>query len=244
MKQTISLGISVFLLLLGSLACSLPGLRVVSGSGDLMTEERPVSGFTGVDLSGVGHLTIRLGDEERLVVEAEENLLPYIETEMRGDTLVLGTEDGVTLRPTQSIEFDLTVTELDTIEVSGSGEVDGPDLKAVRFTVDISGSGEIDLDGLEADTLVVEISGSGDLAIDGGDVEEQRINISGSGDYQARELESLVADVSVSGSGSVTIRVVERLEADISGSGAVRYLGRPAVEQSVSGSGTIEQIGD
>jgi hypothetical protein len=231
-------------LLVSGLACSLTGWQVVRGSGDVTEEERSVSGFTGVDLSGVGHVTISLGDEERLIVEAEENLLPYIETEVRGGMLVIGTRDGVNLRPTRSIEFDLTVTELDAIEVSGSGEIDGPVLEADRFTVDISGSGEVDLEGLEADTLVVEISGSGGLAIDGGTVREQRITISGSGDYRARELESDLADVKVSGSGSMTIRVAERLEADISGSGTVRYLGRPAVEQSVSGSGTIERIAD
>ena len=66
------------------------GIRTVSGSGKVTEEEREVSGFTGVELATIGNLTIELGERESLHIEAEDNLMRYLETEVRGETLIIG----------------------------------------------------------------------------------------------------------------------------------------------------------
>jgi len=228
-----------------SMACSLlGGWRVVRGSGRVVEEEREVSGFTGVALNGVGHLTIERGDTERLRIEAEDNLLPYIETQISGGVLEIGQRTNVNLWPKRPINFYLTVVNLESVAVSGSGQVEAPVLEAERFSLAISGSGDAKMDGLDTQELTVQISGSGKVDIAGGKADKQDVSISGSGRYTARDLESMDAQVRISGSGSATIRVSDNLDVTVSGSGDVQYLGRPRIQQAVSGSGKVRSIGD
>ena len=77
-------------LTLTALLLSACGIDVVTGSGHLATETRSVSGFDQVELAIRGELIITQGDQESLEIEAEDNLLDYIETTTYGDTLVIG----------------------------------------------------------------------------------------------------------------------------------------------------------
>jgi hypothetical protein len=251
---------------LGALACTvgIPLGDVVRGSGDVAEEVREVSGFRGVELATQGEVIIELGDEEGLRIEAQENLLPYFTTEVRTGVLRIDQQPGRQIRPTEPVRFYVTAQELDTLIISGSGNIRAPGLEAPELRITIAGSGNVHTGDLDADELNVEISGSGnvetgavraevlrvdipgsgDVQIEDGQVEEQGIEISGSGDYSARDLASAAAEVSISGSGAATLRVEDRLRVSISGSGDVRYAGSPEVDRSISGSGDVEQIGD
>ena len=59
-------------------ACNFTAVR---GSGNVVTQERQVSGFDSVALSGVGEVFITQGDKESLTVETDDNLMRYIQTE-------------------------------------------------------------------------------------------------------------------------------------------------------------------
>ena len=217
--------------------------RTVRGSGSVVEVTREVSGFTGVSLRGVGHLTIEQGETEGLRIEAEDNVTPYLETQVEGTTLVIATRSGVRLRPTRPIVFRVTLQELATLEISGSGEAEADGIEADDLSITVSGSGNASLPNLESDSLRVSISGSGNVETSGR-VQEQKLTISGSGEYRARDLESVQATVRVSGSGSATLRVSDSLDATVSGSGSVRYVGIPAVESRVTGSGSVREVGD
>jgi hypothetical protein len=239
------------------------GYTVVRGSGRVSEQDRRVSGFDEVALTGQGTLHIAVGRRESLRIEAEHNLLRDLEAEVHGDRLRIGVQNGVLLRNTRPIHYYLTVKELDALALSGSGKIIAPSLEASSFAATISGSGEIEMDDLEAedvrfrisgsgalhvdslkaDALDVDISSSGDVDIAGGEVAEQAITISGSGKYVAKRLDSESASARISGSGAATIQVSEALDARISGSGDVRYVGRPAVETDVTGSGDVRHIG-
>ena len=236
------------LLLTAALAACLPvplsGGQAIDGSGTLTEETRPVSGVTAVQLSMPGTLHIEIGSSESLRISAEDNLLPYIQTEARAGELDIHTESNVNLRPTQPIDYYLTVQSLDTIHISSSGDVEAPALTATHFNVGISSSGSIVIESLQAETLKVDISSSGSLAILGGAVARQDIGISSSGEYAAKDLESQQASIRLSSSGSATIRAVESLQADLSSSGNVYYLGSPELRVDTSSSGKAIPISD
>jgi hypothetical protein len=236
----------VLVTLLVVLALSVQGcdIKVVRGSGKMVEEEREVSGFDSISLSGMGNVYVELGDEESLTIEAEDNLLKHLKSDVKGRTLEIGTKSGVNLRPQEEINFYLTVKEVNALEISGSGDIRLPDWLAGSFTIDISGSGDVRLDSLNANWLDVKISGSGRVDIDGGQVEKQDVEINGSGDYRARDLESSRATVRVSGSGEATLWAIDELEVNISGSGDVFYAGDPHLDDDVSGSGDVERISD
>jgi hypothetical protein len=241
MKRHMFLVLLIIGLALGIQGCDLNAVR---GSGDVVEEERPVSGFSGVHLAGLGTVTIELGDQEALRIEAEDNLLEYFETGVRGGTLWIEQRDNTSLRPKEPVNFYVTAKTLDSVALSGSGGINVPPVSAERFSVDVSGSGDVAVESLVADSLEATISGSGAADIAGGEVKNQDVTISGSGEYDAREMPSARATVSVNGSGKATVWARDDLQVDISGSGDVRYVGDPTLNQSVTGSGDVERIGD
>jgi hypothetical protein len=193
----------------------------VSGSGTVVTEPRTVSGVSAVSLSGSGKLIIEQTGVESLTVTTDDNLLPYIRTEMRGKRLEIGSTDSMTnLRPTRDVVFKLAVKSLEGLDVSGSGRVDARGLNPDRLTVEISGSGEV---------------------LSQGAYNDLNLAISGSGSYQGDQMTGRRANVRISGSGSAVIAASERLNADVSGSGSVEYIGDPHVTQRVSGSGSVHR---
>src|SRR5262249_56131141 len=80
-----------------------------SGSGRVSTDTRTVSGFSAIELRGVGNAVVTLGGPEALTVEAEDNLLPSITTTVSNNTLVLELKTG---RPTKPIVYRVTAREL------------------------------------------------------------------------------------------------------------------------------------
>ncbi|MEJ2759005.1 MAG: DUF2807 domain-containing protein [Anaerolineales bacterium] len=231
---------------LATLACgvtiNMPNLE--KGNGNVTEEIREVDSFSEISFSGIGEIVVTLGDEESLTIEAEENLLPYLETYNRGDTLVIEIQDDTNITPTEPIHFDITVVSLDAIDVSGVGNVSLPALEADRFTIAISGIGDVEIDSLVAERFTADMSGLGDLTINGGEVDSQEIDISGGGKYSAAKLESLDAEISVSGVGSATVRASETLDVSISGGGDVNYYGNPQVISDISGLGDLNNQGD
>ena len=211
MRLRVALTLSVVVLLLA--ACS-----VTRGSGQLATESREVSGFSKVELSGSGELTIQKTGTESLSISAEDNLLPRLTSEVSNDTLVLGTKPNTTILPERPITYSVTVKDLTGVTVSGSGSVRVPDLTTTGLNIGISGSGTITANGT---------------------VNDQDLQISGSGRYEAAQLTSKTVKANISGSGTANVLATEVLDVKISGSGTVTYTGNPQVEQEISGSGKL-----
>jgi Putative auto-transporter adhesin, head GIN domain len=193
----------------------------VVGSGHIMTERRTVSGLSAVSLGGSGHVVIEQTGMESLTVTADDNLLPYIKTDVTGQTLELGFKDPmINVEPTEDIVYTLTVKTLEGLNISGSGKAD--------------------VKGLDPDRLRIHISGSG-TALVRGTANDLDISISGSGAYRGDEMKSRRATVDVSGSGAAVIAASDTLTANVSGSGSIEYIGDPQVTERVSGSGAVQR---
>jgi hypothetical protein len=230
------------------IACSITSLQgnaeTVRGSGNVVEESRPVSGVSGVNLATIGDLTIEVGDTESLRIEAEDNLMEYFETEVRNGKLTIGTQSNVRLETTQPVKYYLTVTGLDTIDISSAGNIQTPDLEAEQFSITISSAGNLMMGNLGADTLEVDLSSAGNLDIAGGEIKKQNITITGPGNYNAQDLASAEADVRLASAGSATIWVRDQLKANLSSSGNLRYRGNPTVDATTNSSGKVIQISE
>lgn len=216
-------------------ACSVPGVGV-RGSGDVVTESRSVSGIEAIALSGSGTVTVEATGTESLTIEAEDNIMEFLTSDVNGGTLHLGARGIVS--PTREIRYTVTVVALDGLSISGSGDISTIGPTKGDLTTDISGSGRIEVGDLDGGTVTVDISGSGSVALTGG-AEHLGVSISGSGDLDAAAFPVATADISVSGSGDASVNVTDDLRADISGSGNIDYLGDPAIEVDIGGSGSI-----
>jgi hypothetical protein len=194
------------------------GAAYVRGSGTLASEKRDVAGFTDIRVNGSGDVTLEQTGHESLTVEADDNILPLLETTVRDGVLHLGTKPNVNIHPSRAIRYQVTVQRLTGFGISGSGSVNASGLDTNRLSAQISGSGSATLSG-RAD------------AVD--------LRISGSGSYDAGRLQSTTAKVSISGSGDAVVNASGSIDASVSGSGSVHYLGNPSVTKHVSGSGTV-----
>ena len=237
-------GLLLLLLVLSVSACGFP-LRYtqVRGNGKITSESRNVIGFNSIELSGIGTLIIEQGEEESLEVTAEENLMRYLRSDVRGSSLKLGMEEFISLQPTEDIIYRLSVKNLQNIETSGLGSVEIEYLETEQLEIEISGSGKIVIGNLIGDRLIIEISGLGDVDV-AGKVEDQRVKLSGAGNYDATDLQSVSAKLDISGTGRANLWVTETLDVDLSGAGTITYYGDPNVHSEMSGLGEIKSLGE
>lgn len=196
------------------------GMSSVRGSGNVTSEPREVSGFTAVSLSGSGHLILEQTGIESLTITAEDNILPYLTSEVRGTQLILGPKSNTSIQTTKEITYRLTVKSLDAFELSGSGTVDAQ--------------------GINADRLKITLRGAGDITM-AGQAKRQEISLAGSGNYQGEDLKSQAVTIDIAGSGSAVLAVSDTLEVNVRGLGSVEYVGDPAVRQQVSGLGSVRK---
>lgn len=209
------LGAAMSLMMLAVSACD-GGVFGVRGSGDVITESRDVSGFSEIALFGSGTVRVDVNGTESLIVEAEDNIMPLLKTEVLDGRLELSVESSIS--PTTDITYTISAMALDGVSIAGSGDVTAAGIAAESFDAEISGSGRVEPTG-----------STGSLAVE----------ISGSGRYLGEALEASVGTVRVSGSGEAVVNVTDDLDIDVSGSGGVQYIGEPNVTQSISGSGDI-----
>ena len=218
------------------------GARTV-GSGKLASETRAVGGFHAVELAVHGTVDITQGDKEELVVEAEDNILPLVETEVKPDgTLFLTLKSNEDIETHKPLSFKLSVKALDKMVLTGSGNIRvAGRLAAESETIKLPGSGNITVDNLETGALTVLLEGSGNIKVGGG-ASSQQVRGDGSGTYAAAALKTATAKVAVDGSGDCKVRAEKTLEVSIAGSGEVSYHGHPELRQRVTGSGEVRAL--
>lgn len=219
--------------------------NVVRGSGRVVTESRSVSNFNAVALAGAGELTIVQGGTEALTIEAEDNLMTYIKTEVRGGTLSISADNNAStiFLPTKPIRYNLSVKNLRSVNLSGAGHIRSAILKSDQFNIEISGVGGVVIDHIEATNVTSTLSGVGGLTVSG-QVTNQTVRLSGLGNYEAPDLNSQSARVDISGAGGATIWARESLDVTTSGAGHVNYYGSPRLQQSKSGAGKVNNLGN
>ncbi len=231
----------------------------IDGNGDVDTELRDAVPFTAIANEASFHVNYIQGEEYTITVEAESNILPYIETEVRGGALEIGTIRGThCLNYTKHPVITVTAPQISEIVNSGSGDfVAGPlsgsdvrivssgsgDITAETLSGDevsliLSGSGDVITEEIDATSLKATLSGSGDLTMSGSAV-TCRFVVTGSGTIFSRDCSSSTATFTLSGSGSVYATVNDQLDAVISGSGNIYIVGDPDINLTRTGSGRV-----
>ena len=217
----------LLLCLAACLVAPLATAETIVGSGRLVAETRDVTPFTGISLSISGHVEVTQGDKEGLTVTADDNVLPLIETVVERNRLVIRWKDrkgNSTLTINGGPRIAVSVRNLESIAIGGSGELRAAALKTGNLQVSIGGSGNVQIAALTATDVSVSIGGSGDLSV-AGRTDSLSASIAGSGEVKASRLEA------------------GRVKVSIAGSGDVKYYGDPAVSRSVVGSGSIKRLG-
>jgi len=221
------------------LALGLTGCVMGPGGGPAETRDVDVDDVSSVRLATSGELVVRRGSTPSLTVTAGERTHDRLVSEVRDGVLVLDARGGI-LGSVGDIRYELVVSGIGELVVSGSGDVTGDDVTGDDLRVLIEGSGDVDLTRVDAEDVRVSVEGSGNVDL-AGRAGALSVGIAGSGDVDLEDLAVQEADVSIEGSGEVALDVRRQLAVRIAGSGSVTYTGDPEVRQQIDGSGSVRR---
>jgi hypothetical protein len=213
------------------------------GSGTMKTETREVESFHAVEVSYPAEVFISQGGTESLKIEAEDNILPGLQTRVRSGRLEIfyKVQEGKAVRPTKPVKITIVVKDLDEVDFESAGKLDIDGIETDSLEVSVSGAGDLKLREIAVKDLSVNLSGAGSMSATGS-ADDLSLNISGFGSFNGKELHSKTADIDLSGAGSATVWVDDRLDAGISGAGSINYYGSPDVSKNVSGVGGVTAL--
>lgn len=196
---------------------SFKNLGGVQGSGTAKTETRTVRDFTKVEAGGAINVDIIVQKDFSAEVQADDNLLANIKTEVSGDTLKIYSEDRIS--PKTRINVRITMPEIEGLEVSGAS------------------SGTIS--NVKADSIELKASGASKIKIDG-TAKELAADASGASTIDAENLKTEKADVEASGASNATVSATNDLKVDASGASKIAYVGEPKnIKQNSSGASSV-----
>ena len=202
--------------------------HTITGNGNIKSETREVGGFDKVNAVGSIDIEMVSDNNPTVRVEADDNVLPYIITEVRSGTLEARFKSNIMFTNTHAKVY-VSAPGIKKLIVTGSGDIVSKDIlkSADEIGMEVNGSGNINV-MTDAPSVVADISGSGDIQLRGR-TKNFDCSISGSGDIKCKSLLSENTTVTISGSGTAHIFASVSLKAKVNGSGEVYYGGSPAI---------------
>ena len=215
-------GLPIFCLLVLVLlsGCELFLGPALVGSGILMIEEREIEPFTQVEVAGAIEADVARGDVPFVEISGDDNVVPIVITEVRGQTLVVRTAYKGRVKQQHGIKVRIETPEFNRADVSGACEVD--------------------IEGFDSETVVLDVSGASDVSISGA-CRKLVADLSGACDLDAEQLAAAEVRVDASGASSAKVHAHERLVADASGASNIEYLGNPtSIKADKSGASSVD----
>lgn len=260
-----------FATLLTTSSCALSaqdwGNKRIKESKNYVTKEIKVGDFNKIVLNGSAGVTYtQKPGKPQVIVHTSDNIAEALDIHEKGGTLYISFKKGYSVSYTK-LEInassaslnetvmngsgDITLGNLDTdgslrIQLNGSGDIEGKDIRCINATVSLAGSGDIALRSMECKELTTTVAGSGDVVLNGvrtasaqasvagsgdltlrGEAAEVQYSVASSGDLHASELKAKSVNASVAGSGDITCHATDYLRARTTGSGSIGYKGKP-----------------
>ncbi|MBN8699531.1 MAG: DUF2807 domain-containing protein [Chitinophagales bacterium] len=221
-------------------AVILASCDITRGSGNIITESRSVGGFTGVSVGGDFDVEVKIGPETKLVVEADDNIMKYIDTRVSGNMLKIRTEDMHNYRDVH-MKVYITTPSLTKVYASASARVDVLDLLKSdnRLTFNASSSADIQAE-VETPEVEADASSAGTVKLRGR-TRTYKAQASSGADIRSYDLLSENTKVSVSSGAKAQVHASVNLDAQASSGGDVGYRGGAAVSKSESSGGSVSK---
>ncbi|HSY20445.1 MAG TPA: head GIN domain-containing protein [Candidatus Acidoferrales bacterium] len=212
MKKTTILLVAAVALLTG---CFRPGVR---GDGVIKTEDRPISDFSKIEVTG-GYEIKWTGGKPALSITTDQNLLPLIATVVSGDTLQIGSTND--LSPTKGITIILSSASLAEVRLTGGNSFKGTQITGPDLKLESTGASEIHVDG---------------------SVTNLDVTLTGASQLNAKSLSTQTATIELTGASDADVTVTDTLKVSITGAGSLTYSGNPkTVHQNIAGAGSIQK---
>lgn len=214
----------------------------IRGNGHIQTETRSASSFSNIDVSGAINVYVRHDSVSSIRVEADENLLQYVEVHNEGGTLHIHEQDGVNLKPSKGIKVYVSGSGFRRFEASGACDIYSENriLSSEEIDIDLSGASNVKME-LKAPKVKTELSGAGTITLKG-ETKDFYVSSSGASDVNCFDLLTETTEIHISGAGEAEVSASVKLDVHVSGAGSVKYKGGATVNQRVSGAGSVKKV--
>ena len=210
----------------------------VKGSGTVTIEKRVVSeDFTNIEVSQGIDLIITQSDTKSIEVEADDNIIEHIETNISSGVLTIKMDKNVRTRSSRKVRVSLPVIEV--LSSSSGATISSNDvLKTSSLDLDASSGSEIEL-SVEVENLISESSSGSEINLTGKAMKLEAKSSSGSEINASELLVNNVVASSSSGS-SVDVHPIVSLDANASSGSSIKYFNLPQnITKNSSSGGSI-----
>ena len=190
----------------------------ISGSGIRKKEQRQVATFTSIATDGALDIDVDCQKPQSVEVEADDNLLARITTEVSGNVLRIKTKGNFSVK--EPIKITISMGNLEGLSTNGAGKINIAGMKNDKFEVDANGATTIRVAG-ETKLLDIETNGAGKI--------------------DAHRLQAARSVVQAKGVARVDVNVTEQLDVTVYGPAHVTYQGDPVLNKTVHGPGSVEK---
>lgn len=235
-------GIIIAIVVLGT-SCMWDEGHRIKGNGNITSQSKSIDDISGVELNASFDVKLIEGTPSNIKIEAEENIIQYVDVHVENGILKIKTQDDVRIRTNKHIRIYVTAPSFSRVNNNGSGDItsEGKLSSDSKLRVDATGSGDVKLD-VDAPEVEATLTGSGNVKLTG-ETKNFHGDVTGSGDIRAMDLRAEEANVQVSGSGNIDIYSSVKVTSSITGSGDVRYKGgAQVVSSSKTGSGDLKKV--
>ncbi|PLX14454.1 MAG: hypothetical protein C0594_00035 [Marinilabiliales bacterium] len=219
-------------------SCMSPFYKCIRGNNEVVTDSiYPNDYYTGIVHEGDMEVIITQDTINQVIIEAESNLINYIYAKVKNDYLVIKYRDNRCIRENYPVKVYVKATEINYINLTGSGNIQTDSITGNQLEIELSGSGDINSIA-NVDYVDAKITGSGNINLNGS-CEETDFDIIGSGNINAFDLDQNKCFTRIAGSGDMRVNVSEFLDINITGSGDIYYLGNPDLSVNITGTGSV-----
>lgn len=212
------------------------------GSGHIISDARSATGFNSIDVSGAIDVYVRQDSTTSVKVEADDNLLQYVDVYTNNSTLVIKTRRGMWIRPTNKIKVYVSNPFYTEFEVSGASSIRSETEISSNETlrVDLSGDSDAKLE-FNAPRVSVDLSGASNLTIRG-KTKDFKAGASGASEIRCFDLLTENTEVEASGASSAEVYASVKLAGSASGASHIKYKGNAIPSISSSGASGVNKI--
>ena len=229
------------ILIVGLSSCQYMGGKKVRGSGNVISQERKFSGFSGVEARNVIHLYVKQDSAFSVKVETDDNLQEYIQVSVDNGTLIIEQADNSRLDATGKISVYVSAPLFKHLKASGASEIHGQNILTAEeaVSIDVSGASEAEIH-LKAPSVTGEMTGASKLRLSG---QTKDLTIDGKGASKALCFDLLAENTTVdlSGASHAEVFASVKLDAEASGASGVLYKGNATVNQRTSGAASVKK---
>jgi hypothetical protein len=203
------------------------------GSGTVAKQEREVAGFRKVSAQQGVQVTVDVGDEDRVTVEADDNLLPLIETRIDGRTLEIRVT--ASLETANPLKVTVKAKKIDGLSASSGCKIVARQVAGESLDVEAGSGSSVTVDA-KVERLTVALS-SGSSVTAAGRADQLTLEASSGANFHGEELTAASAKVEASSGANAKLQVTSQLDAEASSGASVRYAGSAANVKSRTSSG-------